>query len=231
MPQDRYFLDQAFNDQDVLTFQGKELHHMQVMRQKPQDSIEVVNGKGQLAKATVIDMQKKSALARVEEVQEELKNNQLVIAQGLCRLNKLDLIVEKGTELGVTDFWIFRASRSEKKELSVHQIERLQQISISALKQCGRLTLPKILFFSSLEKLPTLEGKNYFGDIRPNSPALHKLQKDASDALFCVGPEKGFSPEELSTLEKKRFISAHLNKNILRTETAAIAAVSILSNF
>jgi len=229
MPHDRYYVDSPLHPKETISIEGSEFRHMHVMRAKKGDTIELVNGKGQLAHASILDLQKKQASVHIESVQEKIQLKKLILAQGVCRLNKLDLILEKATELGVTHFWLFAAERSEKKQMSSHQLERLQHITISAMKQCGRLDLPEIVFYKSLDLMPSFSGSCFFGDVRENPPSLLQFLPLKKEALFCVGPEKGFSTHEVSILEKRNYQPVHLSNNILRTETAALVGISLLS--
>jgi 16S rRNA (uracil1498-N3)-methyltransferase len=139
----------------------------------------------------------------------------------------LEWTLEKATELGATEFWLFPGKRSEKKDLSKSQIHRLETILINALKQCGRLYLPKIILKPPLEEWQIPSGSLFFGDFSTTTP----LKKTFDDTVtFFIGPEKGFSPAETLLLREK--FKAHpisLHENILRAETAAITVLSQFS--
>jgi 16S rRNA (uracil1498-N3)-methyltransferase len=139
------------------------------------------------------------------------------------RPSKLELVIEKCTELGADRFFLYGAQFSEKGDLSEHQLERLQHIAISAMKQCGRLDLPPI----HLLKFEALFKENeplYFGDTR-EAPSAEKCK---GPLLFITGPERGFSKRELELLDLKGK-GVRLHKNILRAETAPIVASVIYS--
>jgi 16S rRNA (uracil1498-N3)-methyltransferase len=142
------------------------------------------------------------------------------------RPSKLEWVVEKGTELGADAFWIYLAEHSEKETLSEHQLERLSYIAISAMKQCGRSDLPPIAQFPHLKALLTHSPLPcLFGDVRPAAKPMREVVVD--QALFITGPERGFSQGEVKILEEKG-TGVHLHKNILRAETAPLAALSML---
>ncbi|PIS01776.1 MAG: hypothetical protein COT84_00685 [Chlamydiae bacterium CG10_big_fil_rev_8_21_14_0_10_35_9] len=138
----------------------------------------------------------------------------------------MELVFEKGTELGVTSFWIFPAKLSEKKMISPSQQKRIESLLIASIKQCGRLDLPEILIFDSLKALPSNEGHSFLADTRENASPLIK-ESYAKNSLIIVGPEKGLTKEEVAYLEKKEFKGVSLSKNILRAETAAITSAAI----
>ena len=102
---------------------------------------------------------------------------------------------------------------------------RLKKVAISALKQCGRLDLPSIAFASSITEALPENAAAFFGDTRKEAP-LFLLPQNKSACIF-IGPEKGFSPAELTILENMPACGMRLNANILRCETAAITAAAI----
>lgn len=218
----RFFLEAIFSEGQKQILEGTEFHHLaNVMRVEVGELIELVNGKNQLAKAVVENLSKRSAELTILTIQESPQKKSLTLAQALFRPPRLEWLVEKAVELGASEIWLFPTTRSEKKSLSEAQLARLEQISISALKQCHRLDLPQIQLFSSLAEVPT-PGTLFFGDLRPNTPAPSQASLPAT--LF-IGPEGGFTDEEIRYLEQKGAKGIHLHENILRAETAAIAAL------
>ncbi len=222
MPADRFFLGKPL--QEPLVLEGEELHHLQVMRIRVGETIELVNGQGELAHVKVVRVDKKRAQLELISHQKVAPfKEQLILAQGLPRLSALEWIIEKGTELGVTKFWLFPADRSEKTDLSSTQLRRLETIQLSALKQCGRLFLPQIVMKPPLSEWSPIKGSLFYG-------ALHKAPKltapFSDTTLFFIGPEKGLSPTEIEKLHILNVKPISLHENTLRTETAAIAALS-----
>lgn len=226
MPADRFFL--AAPLKNTLTLEGEEFHHLaKVMRVRLEETIEIVNGQGEFAEAEVASLNKKSCELKIlshKKVPPPEQN--IILALALTRLASLEWTLEKATELGATEIWLFPSERSEKKELSPSQLHRLETILINALKQCGRLYLPKIVQRPSLDKWPQPSGSLFFGDFSTQTPLKGPFEKTVT---FFIGPEKGFSPAETLLLREK--FKAHpicLHENILRAETAAI---TILSQF
>lgn len=221
MPHDRFYIDSPLEDTVIL--EGEELHHLaHVMRKKEGDEIELVNGKNSLAIGTITAIDKKKAAITLNHVEtrEPLLPN-LTLIQALPKLPLLELVLQKGTELGVSHFYIYSAERSEKKDLSPNQEKRLQTIVIGAMKQCGRLDLPSIQW-----GFPIIIGPAFFGDLRPGAPTLSSVA--TLPATLIIGPEKGFSNKETIFLEKIAQ-GIRITPYTLRTETAAIAGLSILA--
>lgn len=234
MPKDRFFFEQPLVKDTTIKLEGEEFHHLvNVMRIKINEEIEIVNGQGQLAIASVQSIQKKLASLLVREVIfQEATPFSIILAQSLPRPNRLDFILEKATELGVTEIWLFPGQTSERKLLSENQLERCHTITVSAMKQSGRLYLPKILIKESLEHLSfTLPA--FFGDVEPNAPLFldvwHKKPADKG-LIFFIGPEAGFTDTEITALKTKGALGVKLNPNILRTDTAAITALALMNH-
>lgn len=235
MPHERFFFDGELLPESRIDLSDIEKHHLIVMRVRPGDEVEIINGRGQLAEADLLEIGKKWASLKIKKVSEFLPSaNRLILAQAFPRLQRLDLIIEKATELGATEIWLYPGERSEKNEVSTSGLERLRQITISASKQCGRYYLPSIRLLPSLENWKTTDIPLFFGEIGPHVESFDKcIQKQASckGLIFAVGSEKGFSSREKELLLRLGGIGTTLNKNILRTETAAIAALAIASVF
>lgn len=221
MPAERFYVDAPLFE--TLILEGAELHHLaHVMRVRVGEEIELVNGKGALATAKVLAITKhKAELEILSSSQEDSHPQGLILAIPLMRPSKLELIIEKCTELGADAFWLYPAGHSEKDDLSANQTERLFHVAISAMKQCGRLWLPEIKILKKLEDVFHAEGPYFFGDPRAKGkmPACKR-------GIFITGPERGFSEKELTLLNTKAK-GVLLHRNVLRAETAPIAAAAI----
>lgn len=225
MPAHRFFLNSPLTH-STLSLSEEELHHLKhVMRARPGDTVEIVNGKGTLVQARLLDA---THLEITHRHQEPPPSRTLVLAQALTRPALLDWIIEKGTELGATHFWLFPGELSDKKELSPHQLERLSTLLISALKQCGRLYLPTLEIKPRLLLWQRPPGTLLYGSFAPGAKPLQPHAP--SPVIIFIGPEKGLSNGEESFLENKLHASpVTLHPNILRAETAALCALSVLS--
>lgn len=227
MPADRFFAPVSLKNN--LTLEGQEFHHLaKVMRVRLGETIELVNGQGEFAEAEVISLNKTNCELKILSHKKVPPPDQaLILALALTRPASLEWTLEKATELGVTEIWLFPGERSEKKELSTSQRHRLETIVINALKQCGRLYLPKIILKPSLDHWQPPSGSLFFGDFSTTTPLKGPFDKTVT--LF-IGPEKGFSPAETLCLREK--FKAHpisLHENTLRAETAAITVLSQFS--
>jgi 16S rRNA (uracil1498-N3)-methyltransferase len=238
MPSERYFLDHSFTNHSNQELKGSEFHHLvHVMRTRKGETIELVNGQGALAKAKVEEIHKEKALLKIEHLERESPTPcRLILAQAIPKPNRMDFILEKGTELGVDAFWLFPGDSSVKKEFFPHQMERARALTIAAMKQCGRLTLPEIIIKPSLAQWPLLADLSvFFGDLDPLAPPFERAWKENSSfsypAVFVTGPEAGFSQQEIQRLKDLGAKGVKLHPHILRTDTASMMALSLLSHW
>jgi len=167
----------------------------------------------------------------LKEVLEETPK--IILAQAIPRLNRLDFILEKGTELGMSEIWLYASEYGERKEFTEHQLERMRGVTIAAMKQCGRLHLPKIVMMPLLSKwaAPRTDYALFFGDV--SSTAKYFMPSDlpnksTTGLVFFIGPESGFSEKETILLKEFGSKGVKLHPNILRTDTAALTALSVL---
>ena len=196
-----------------------------MLRVRLGEEIELVDGKGSLAQATLHELAKDRATLVVRNVQTlPPPVPRIVSAIALMRMSKLEWTIEKCTELGADAFILFAADQSEKEDLSEHQQERLRHLSIAALKQCGRLYLPTLALLT-LEQVLSTNALILFGEPDPQTPRL--ASETAPEIVFVTGPEKGFSKREREHLKQKGK-GVRLNAHILRAETAPVCAISIL---
>jgi len=221
MPHDRFYIDAPLKGEVQL--EGEEFHHLsRVMRKKEGDVVELLNGNNTLALATLSSISKHEATLVVTQSEDRKPLlPPLKLIQAIPKMTPLELILQKGTEIGASHFHLYPSSLSEKREFSDNQKRRLHLILIGAMKQCGRLDLP-ILEWG----FPSLEGNVFFGDLSADAPSLSEIA--LLPATFIVGPEKGFTDEEIVDLHTKAQ-GVRLTPYTLRAETAAIAGLAILA--
>lgn len=223
MPHSRFYMDHPLEEGAQLTLEGEEFIHLaRVMRKKEGEQVELLNGRGVLAHATLTHVGKREALLRIEMREKRaplLPPLTLVLA--LPKAAALELVVQKGTELGVSAFHLYHSTRSEQQPPSSKLLRRLLAICICAMKQCGRCDLPTLSC-----GFPPLQGRVYFGDLTPSAPPLSEV--GSLPATLIIGPEKGWSAEEVEHLQE-RAEGVSLSPYTLRAESAAIAGVALLA--
>lgn len=235
MPAYRFFYEGSLQSGSAIILQEKEHHHLlHVMRRAVGDKVEVVNGMGELASALVTAINRHEALLSLENVfKSHLPPNELILAQAVPKMNRLETILEKGTELGMTELWLFPGETSGKGLLQPKIIEKMKGVMIAAMKQCGRLYLPRITLMPSISQWKDIEGALLFGDLDPNAPLLFDALKKKREkkTIFVVGPEAGFTEDEVKALKSLGGCGVKLHENILRTDTASITALSLIHHY
>jgi len=158
------------------------------------------------------------------------EENNLWLAFSPIKKIPQDMMLQKTTELGIKKFIPILCERSVVREIN---IERSNKIVIEASEQSNRISVPEILkaqsLFAFLKNFPE-NGHLIFCDINSDSSNFKKILTDKNPICILVGPEGDFSEKERQFIvEQKKTIPISLAKNILRAETAAIAAATILS--
>lgn len=231
MPENRFFTPHPLKIGEAL-LEEDEAHHLQhVMRLVEGDRVELIDGQGALAKAVIKKRSKRAIYLDVKEVHiDPPPFFSIIIAQAIPRFQRLDVILEKGTELGMTELWLFPGVKSEKVHFSEPQKERVHKILVSAIKQCGRLYLPKVKYAEPLKEWNDLTYPLFYGDLSQNTPLfIDAYGKPEKGVVFAVGPESGWSEEEQNHLKRLKGKGVSLHYNILRTDTAPLAALSLIS--
>jgi 16S rRNA (uracil1498-N3)-methyltransferase len=226
MPIERFFDDKLNLHDKEGQLEGDQMHHaLKVFRLALGDRLEIINGHGLLAQASIIAITKKTLTYQVEQIEQiPAKLPSTVLILGMPKFNRLEFIVEKVCELGCGKIVLFNADRSEKTDLSKNQEERLNLLLQAALKQCGRLFLPSIEFRPHLEACLESNYTYYYGHIDTKAKIPEHIPLLAG---IVIGPESGFSDKEKALLSQKA-CPISLSDAILRVDTASIVAGSLL---
>lgn len=243
----RYFLEESLSDYQTQPFVlvGEQYHHMvRVMRMKEGETVFLVLPKGPAFIAEIKEIESDKVICKwlYDEEQSKELPVEVTIVSGLPKGDKLELIVQKGTELGASEFIPFAATYSiskwEPKKIS-KKIQRLEKIALEAAEQSHRTQVPAI---STVLSLTELIAKSHSYDVclvayeesaKQNegsqfATALKKL-KHGEKVMLVFGPEGGLSEKEIDKLSEAGFILCALGPRILRTETAPLYALSAIS--
>ena len=220
---------------NLLSTLSKEQSHYikNVMRLKPGDIISLFNATNGEWDAQILNHAKESTEFKVEKLTKNKKlENDLWLAFSPIKKNPLDMMIQKTTELGIQKFIPILAERTIVKEIN---IERVKKIIIEASEQSNRISVPKIENLESLKNFLNQFPKNgclIFCDINSKKSNLKDILSKKIEGPVCIliGTEGDFSEKERQLIiEKKEIYSLSLATNILRAETAAIAAVTIVN--
>ncbi|BFU91719.1 MAG: Ribosomal RNA small subunit methyltransferase E [Nitrospira sp.] len=199
------------------------------------------NEQGARCLTEITDVSKRAVTGRIlETVQEPLRHApRLILGQSLLKGEKMDWVIQKATELGVAELVPIESRHSVvqlKADRVDHQLARWQRIALEAAQQSEQWRVPTIASPQSLATLLTSRATNTITLMlaeRRKGKTLQtiKLPQDITDSvLVLIGPEGGWSQEEVQIAEQAEVVPITLGQQILRAETAAIATISILQS-
>lgn len=212
-------------------------HALRVLRLKAGDPVTLFNGNGREYPSRLVAGDPRAASVHVETVEAPARESllRITLIQSLARGEKMDWIIQKATELGATRILPVTSERSEVRLDGTRCEKRLDHwraIAVAACEQCGRNIVPEIRVPESLEACLAAHPAGNM-EIRwmlhPGGTArLRNVGPVASDVVLAVGPEGGFSGNDLTALRQANFDALALGPRILRTETAGLAALAAL---
>jgi 16S rRNA (uracil1498-N3)-methyltransferase len=240
----RYFVNKKAVDNHFFIDEDDRHHIVKVMRMQIGDKLICVDPVGKAAVCRVAEITDEKVVADVVQWKEEISELpiSITIASGLPKGDKLEWIIQKGTELGAHEFVPFSAARSvvkwdEKK--AAKKIDRWQKIAKEAAEQSHRTFLPEVVsplnFKALLEKsknyhyrVAAFEEESRNGETSIFAMTLQRMKKGES-LLVVFGPEGGLSEEEVQLLRAHDFALCGLGPRILRTETAPLYTLAAIS--
>jgi 16S rRNA (uracil1498-N3)-methyltransferase len=237
MPERFYFPDSL--KQDLIELDGSEAHHLlNVLRMKKGEEVEIFNGKGDAACALIQSCTRKSVSLEVISLKKDADTNQkkIVVASAVPKGDRFRWMIEKMTELNVSEFIPLSTTRSVV-DPGKGKMNKMEQAIISACKQSGRNRLMKInpgMAWSELCDNQTNYSSRLIAHpggqpLRQVFAKLSKIETETS-ILLIIGPEGGLTADEIAQMHHGNSYIVSLGENILRIETAAIAGVAILQN-
>lgn len=236
-----YTPDIAQDQKNFIILDKDEIHHLiNVVRLKPNEKIIAFNGRGLQATGTILSVSRREIALNIERfIQIEQTYPLLTLACAIPKRSKFETIIEKCTELGIDEIIPLRTMRTEISKTSetlARCHRRYEEVAINACKQSQRAFLPKIHSIMTLAQALDLISKDdlaLFGALQAPS---QKLPEIASDLLrskerivVLIGPEGDFTQEETQLALSRGAIPVTLGPNVLKVETAAIAAIAFLS--
>lgn len=210
-------------------------HCVRVLRLAEGDSIEVVDGRGNLHECRITLAHQKHCAVDIVDTRHEQPHwgHQLVLGVAPTKhLDRMEWMVEKCVEMGVDRIVPLRCKNSERTELKA---DRLRKIAVAAMKQSLKATLPDIDDMTPLGNLLSApwNGDRFMAYCDAELPLeqrniLPKRCQAGRDVMVLIGPEGDFSPDEVETAMKAGFEPVTLGKSRLRTETAAVMACAMI---
>jgi len=200
-----------------------------VMRLKSGSNLNFFNKSGEWLSEIVFLDRNRVEVKFLDKIKEPTNTSNIELAICLVKKAPMEIILQKATELGVSKIVPIISDRTEVKELN---FERANKIVIEATEQSNQMSPPKISKVTKLKNyIEALESKVlFFADVNSSNKLETKSFKSDIANCILIGPEGDFSPSEREyILKKSNIIPFSLSKNILRTDTAVISAISLLN--
>ena len=221
------FYDPDYHPGKTFLPEDESRHAIKSLRLRPGESFQVTNGMGMVIKATMTDYNGRQLNFEIKDFEERKKTGPLIhmAVSPLKQADRFEFFIEKATELGVDEITPLICHRTERFR---EKKDRLQRIMISALKQSGNAFLPKLneaIGFSEFLSNAAASEK-LIGHLEDGKRQLIGDLDFNADSVIAIGPEGDFTREELDAAFKSGFKAISFGSLTLRTETAAIVAVT-----
>ena len=230
----RLYVDAALQRDAEIDLPAAAARHVQVRRLQPADRLRLFDGRGGEWAATVLHMGRSQVRVRVDTfdpVEREL-GLRVTVALGMPANERMDLLVEKATELGVAAIVPLLCDRSVLRlagDRALRKRVHWQGIAAAAAEQCGRTRVPEVAAVQTLDaflvQLPE-HGLRLLLSPGDGAAALHAVAAGAKALLTLSGPEGGLSSAEENAALARGFVRARLGERVLRAETAPLAVLA-----
>lgn len=220
----RFYVDADLAAGATVALNHDERHHARVLRVRDGEEVEVFNGRGASFLATFETVDIIRLVSRSADREARIA---IHLAMSLIPIDKFELVLQKATELGVRSIVPLITARTEvRPERYRGKEERWRKIVFEATKQSGRATIPAIEPVAPFQDIVARAGTKILFDA--DAPASTTRQPDNPTTLF-IGPEGGWSEEELGTARERGCLFQQLGPRRLRAETAAIVATALIA--
>lgn len=239
----RFFVSKDNIKDDLVYIEGEDVKHIKdVLRLKKEDEIYVSDGNDNEYLVTIDSIYKEKVIGKIiknTNVKRE-SNINITLYQGLPKSSKMDLIIQKATELGVKKIVPITMDRTvvkiKNKKKENKKLERYNRIALEAAKQSQRGMIPKVTNIISFEDVIENIKENDSFTIVPFEDEHSKGIKEALENIrdkehninIIIGPEGGFSSEEIKKIQELKYQTVTLGPRILRTETAGFTAIAVV---
>lgn len=233
----KFFIDKELIKKEIIIIEGDEANHINVLRHKEKDIIELCDGVNKNYICELKSINKKQVVCKVLDVN-EVKNESKVkvtLYQGIPKKDKMELIIQKWVELGGYEIVpiITQNTLIKEKEKINRKIERWQKISKSAAEQSGRGFIPKIkeaiTFQDAINNISSKDVSLIAYEKETKGKIENKLINSGFKNInIFIGAEGGFTEGEIDLCRKNEINSITLGKRILRTETAGFTLLTLI---
>ena len=237
----RFFVDKVLSGTGFFSITGKEARHIRnVLRMKKGEMLILMDREGESYEATIEAVHYKEVKTRITQTIPPLPPSPVKInlAQALIKSHPMEYLIQKATELGIHSIHPFYSERTVIQLKSAHlknKMDRWMEIMKSACKQCGRVTIPELnppLLFEEMinnaAHTKTLKIMLWEDEDKVDLKQLLTSVGSAAHIFVIVGPEGGFTLNEINLARDAGFHTVSLGNRILRAETAALSLLSII---
>ena len=236
----RFFVDPSSISSGSVTIVGSTARQIvKVLRLREGDSIQLFDGTGAEYAASITSTSKDTITAQITNTRKCFLDPtiQLTLAISLPKSDKMDLIVQKTTELGISEIVVVNSERTISRPDGVKfadRLDRWRRIAAEAAEQCGRSKVPQIEGGIEFVDLAKCVGQYSLALIAWEEEQTQSLKQtlraraDAQSILLIIGPEGGFPEREVEMVKSAGAVSVSLGRRVLRSETAAIAACAVI---
>jgi 16S rRNA (uracil1498-N3)-methyltransferase len=235
-PRPRLYISESIPAHGVCLVPPEQSHHLShVLRLAAGDAVTVFDGHGSEYEATIARVAKGGVTLNLSEPRMVDRESPLdiTLAQGISSGDRMDYTVQKAVELGIAAIQPLATERSVvrlDRERALKRVAHWQAIAIASCEQCGRNRVPEVLHVQSFTAwLGTPAAGVLRLTLAPGAARkLAELERPRSPIVLLVGPEGGFSPREREDAERAGCTPVRLGPRVLRTETAAVAALAAM---
>lgn len=204
------------------------IHCTRVLRKRIGDVVNIVDGKGKIFQGIIQSLNKKRVEISLEKVLIEEQERSFGVNIAIAptkNISRIEWFLEKSTEIGLESVYFVETEHSERRKI---RLERLEKITLSAMKQSKHTFLPRLYDLQKLKTflagLPNFDQKFIAWCEEDTNQLLKNKARSNSDILILIGPEGGFSPKEVALCKDHGFEPISLGTSRLRTETAGLVA-------
>ncbi|MES2380376.1 MAG: 16S rRNA (uracil(1498)-N(3))-methyltransferase [Bacteroidota bacterium] len=230
------FFHSNLQDSTIELPEDESKHCIRVLRKQLGDILTLIDGKGNEAQCEITNANPKKCILKTVQIKHHPKPNSrhlhLVVAP-TKNFDRMDWMLEKCTEIGIDEITFIEAENSERDKINK---ERSEKILVQSIKQSKQYWLPQLNNIISLKELlskETVQTTKFIAWCKTETTqglAKHLLQSKDYSIMVLIGPEGDFTDNELAQCEAKGFIPVSLGNTILRTETAAMYACSVINS-
>ena len=231
----RIFQPYTINQNSLITLDDNAFNHLiRVLRMKTGESITLFDGSNQITPAVIHEVNKKTVIVKTANSVLDNRESPLNIHLGqvISRGDKMEFTIQKSVELGVNTITPLLSERCGVKldqERLEKKVQQWQKIVISACEQCGRNIIPSINPVMKLENWCANLTDSLKLNLHPKAEqGINQLPCDNNNISLLIGPEGGLSNEEINMTHQYQFTDILLGPRVLRTETAALTAITAL---